>query len=963
MMNVHFPIMVRLCLALLLCLQHQASKVGKTVKNAVTVRVGSVLDELLGAVQKTEQPQLVLRHLLGHIHTHEPLVFVPQLPQPQPRNPCSGENLFFFFFSLPFFFFFSSVKVEIEAPSKIAHSRAPHNVALSKIHTTSAIPSVAAHPEHRRRKAKQQKKKKKKMSGSSSSPTVTEQLVSSAVQTFVWEDDVNGQLVKGFLVIHSVANGCSFGTLRVGSHISLDSVKMAASEAALTAGVVSPLTGGAAAGLCLPAATDEEQMLEVVARFVSFHAPLLGNTLTLAGETDALSAALDAGMKASNLTPALGRLFSAATQQADVGPSAGETMQWLASRINFSELALSFGVGQIVKCLEEITPLAAPPRVVVDGFGSLGSSLAFFLENLKLARVVAIRDQEGHISSAGGDESLPVAEILRLRSETIRRRNALGQSMFEAQKTGQNLLCNLDDDSLKRFRGVSNATRSLSVDAEVIVLCRDDFRLSSVDDLALLLSVFGGTGPHFLFFARPLSLEQQQILDSEAATKMLLEHRCALVPHWLCVAGRDQMQKALITIPFDFSSRSRSLAINTVLESISAPITTFVQEAYYTFADKDVLNFFSACEKLARHRAEHPLLFTVVPQEKRKMPVEIFNDAANMQERIAEMLSVFKSLVRALLGDIDALLLAVLEDLVSFFLLPALEFTYCADDNGERLNKRMAVTVLSGLDRFFRACCAAKRELIRDFPDDEAAQDAHFLEYLVKQRDPEALDARQCLETLLRRYPIPFQLDTLTLVIKYVAESNRVFPALDVVLGKAAEAKKKTADEEKEKKPPAEPQVEIRSDSEKHDSEFGTMIGSIMTNLCEFAQLSSVVILALRAVLFVGGSSFIGRTLDEHMEPNIHDDTKLVRNITKVIVGAKKIGPKDEVGTEERVVAKLRELVPSIPFSGDVPKLLGHAFAVILGNPDVLKELIFMYLLAAFIPKEEDKDKKDERFE
>jgi glutamate dehydrogenase/leucine dehydrogenase len=329
-------------------------------------------------------------------------------------------------------------------------------------------------------------------------------------QIFEWKDEESDAL--GWVFIDSVVNGCSFGVLVMNETCSRETVLAQAKQASLAASVCVPQTGGAAAGIRLASPTEVEDRKPILTRFMRAQEALLSNALVLTGETDAEMLAIDDAAHSIGLSGAvhaLAKLFSDETGQANFGDTFVHKLRLLSSRVNFCELAQAFGIGQVINCLEEITPLAYKPRVVIDGFGSLGSSLAYFIENLGIGSVVAIRDGLEHISRNDG---LPVAEILRSRVEKRR-------TMQKKKLKNSNLLRYLDEVQLHRFH--ASADSVLCVEADLIVLCTSERKLSTLEDLDQLLATLSGSGAHFLFPALPLSRSQDLLLDSEEGKKVL----------------------------------------------------------------------------------------------------------------------------------------------------------------------------------------------------------------------------------------------------------------------------------------------------------------------------------------------------------------------------------------------------------------------------------------------------------
>ena len=81
------------------------------------------------------------------------------------------------------------------------------------------------------------------------------------------------------------------------------------------------------------------------------------------------------------------------------------------------------------------------PRVIIQGAGAVGSSLAFFVEERKLARVVAIADKDGFIHDPQGLPIRRLLDIRQARKAQLSSERASAQTITECSK---NIICNLD---------------------------------------------------------------------------------------------------------------------------------------------------------------------------------------------------------------------------------------------------------------------------------------------------------------------------------------------------------------------------------------------------------------------------------------------------------------------------------------------------------------------------------------
>jgi glutamate dehydrogenase/leucine dehydrogenase len=276
----------------------------------------------------------------------------------------------------------------------------------------------------------------------------------SKSEVYEWIDSEPTQ-ARGWICIDSVVNGCSSGQLEILCEGTREQAVELARRASFSSAVGVPQVGGASAVIRF----DQSDMKchSVIQRFLKAHMALFSNVLTLVGENDNDTLFLDQCLRSLKLTGsqhAVSKIYAKATNQTDLGESFGPSTTWLGSRVSLADLSRSFGVCQIIKSLKEATSLEKV-RVILVGFGSLGSSVAYFIQNQNIGIVVGICDEDGFISSS---EGLPVSDILNMRNVSLEKRRLLGQGLTETKRCKQNVLCNLDEAQLRQFNAVQRAT-------------------------------------------------------------------------------------------------------------------------------------------------------------------------------------------------------------------------------------------------------------------------------------------------------------------------------------------------------------------------------------------------------------------------------------------------------------------------------------------------------------------------
>lgn len=758
--------------------------------------------------------------------------------------------------------------------------------------------------------------------------------MSGGGELFEWNDGEESN-ATGWIFVDTVVNGCSSGSLEMTSDACKEETILRAKCASLLCAISTPQIGGAA--VMIKFDKTDRMSGEILRRFLLAHISLLTNVLSLVGvtfkETIAMDRLVCSSLKLNGLQHAFSSHFARETGQIDLGRNVGPVLKRLSSSIPLTILAQGFGISKIVKCLQEILQLRPEscPRVVMIGFGSLGSTISYFLESQGIGQIVAIMDSDGWISD---DDGLPIEDILEIRAISLQKRSFLGESVLEQNRTAGNLLCNLNQEQLLRFHAV-RGSENLLCEAELVILT-DESKLNSIGDMETFLGIVSRNKRHvFLPAIFPSSKEQVTLLESEDMCNVLRACQFSQVPYWVCLSGENQMLRSLAAIPFDFHLLDRTSSIRLVLDSISSPITSFLQEAYSTYSSKDMSDFGLACKKLAMYKLENPQpLAKVNFEETRLTHLKIYSNFETVAENISELLAQVKILFRALFRDHnDAILLAIVEDLITCFLLPHLWHNYFLQDTGERKLKRFALSLLQGVESFLKNCSIAMRESKVSVEQQQHSSSSELLDYLMQQRPKNLLDPMDAATAVLKHFGAPFTANTLILVIETLVSSKKLLVACESLLNGIAIK----LEQEKVVGIKAVP-----TGSEKHKGEFGVAIGGIVSAICEMAEMSFASQLLLRVVLFFGGEYFLGQSFDQQLEPNVIEDIETIKIITEMVDACQFLQQGN--GQELRIAATLAKIIPSVPMTSDAHLEISVVLTRILGDAELMRELVYYYI-------------------
>lgn len=218
---------------------------------------------------------------------------------------------------------------------------------------------------------------------------------------------------------------------------------------------------------------------------------------------------------------------------------------------------------------------AARPRVLIQGFGAVGSSLAYFLHERKIACVVGIADKDGFVHAGDDRDGLPIAELLELRR---RRKIQLQQERASAHvvaECAKNLLCNLTDEEASRLR-IIKVRREPSMtaeaffcaflrcqQAEIICPCAQRYQITTaVVDVLERFTWAGSSSSSAKICSRfivsgannPMGVVMGPAVVEDAEGKVmarLLRAGACVVPDWVANSGTAQLFHRGLSLDFD----------------------------------------------------------------------------------------------------------------------------------------------------------------------------------------------------------------------------------------------------------------------------------------------------------------------------------------------------------------------------------------------------------------------------
>ncbi|MEW2033838.1 Glu/Leu/Phe/Val dehydrogenase dimerization domain-containing protein [Streptomyces roseifaciens] len=232
-----------------------------------------------------------------------------------------------------------------------------------------------------------------------------------------WEDERTG--APGWIVIDRLVNGVSGGGLFMHPGATLEEVSDLAATMSLKNTLLDPVIGGGKGGIKFD--PDSPEALGVLRRFMQAHRDVIENEwstgadLYTSGEAIESIARDDLGLPSAFV--AMAHVFA---QNQGIPSQAGRMSERIQTRWNDYFTVAQAATGHSVA---ESVRLVAPdhPKVAIQGFGSVGSSLAHCLTTWDIGTVVAICENDGFLHDAHGVDTY----------QLIRRQKRSGQSLGE----------------------------------------------------------------------------------------------------------------------------------------------------------------------------------------------------------------------------------------------------------------------------------------------------------------------------------------------------------------------------------------------------------------------------------------------------------------------------------------------------------------------------------------------------
>ena len=450
-------------------------------------------------------------------------------------------------------------------------------------------------------------------------------------QVFEWKDERTDAV--GWVVIDCVINGTAGGGIFMHKNATKEETQEIAANMSKKFTVTSPQIGGAKAGIRFD--PKDPRAHGVLKRFLLDQKVLLKNVWNTAGDLNTNDAEIERIIQEDLGLPTCQHALSCR-----IAEHTGENLASQLAILNQTpanpffpliEGAVGYGLAASIKWVLDMLPITRC-RVLIQGFGTVGSSLALYLETRNIATVVGIADKDGFLHNANG---LPICELLQLRKNSSIKGKDSAKTIIEHLGGGKDSSSfgtvvmrgeRSDADFFKEFLSCERAeiicpcAGRYQVTPQIVdVLCAKTWAAESDSD--------GGSGdsdgesdgksdgkagePRFRMLAAGANNCLSVTGDTEdcgIVAGMLRKANVCVIPDYVCNSGTAQLFHVGLSRRFDMNP----VNVEEVLEACAEPITDFLRSAMQS-VERDgkqwtrrLPDLAAGCYRLSETRLRHP---------------------------------------------------------------------------------------------------------------------------------------------------------------------------------------------------------------------------------------------------------------------------------------------------------------------------------------------------------------------
>ncbi len=238
----------------------------------------------------------------------------------------------------------------------------------------------------------------------------------SVTEIIEWHDTETDAV--GWCVKDTRVNGISGGGIFMHKGATVEEVAGIGRNMSLKFTVCDPQIGGAKSGIRFD--HTDSRAKDVLRRFIIYIGDSLRTNYVTAGDLNTDDRYIESVIQKDVGQPTCQAALATEIAKRCNLPNLSKQLSNLISTpatpyFPLIEGAVGYGIARAVELACKKTGITKP-RVVIQGFGAVGTSLAYFLQTENLATVVAIADQDCIVRSSNG---IDIVELLKIRKSLV----------------------------------------------------------------------------------------------------------------------------------------------------------------------------------------------------------------------------------------------------------------------------------------------------------------------------------------------------------------------------------------------------------------------------------------------------------------------------------------------------------------------------------------------------------------
>ncbi len=380
----------------------------------------------------------------------------------------------------------------------------------------------------------------------------------------------------GWLVFDSLASNVASGGLFMHSNATMKEAADLAAMMTYKNSLQQPITGGAKGGIRFDHTHPEAK--NVLRRFLIANKYYIKNFWNTGSDLNTdntfIQSVIQKDLMLSSSFVSMATIFEKNFQypnQSDKFLSKIET--GIDSHFTLCTAATGYSVAM---CIQKLVPRL--PNIIIQGFGTVGASLAYYIEKYRIGNIVGVIERDFFIY---GKSSVSIFDMIR------KHKNNISTLEKETKLIGLNFLHRKDTQNNEDFLYECLSLQS----ADIFSPCATRYVITSRIATILIQKTFS-------FSKSPWVISgANAVFNSKSTLLLLYQKGINILPEWISNSGNTLLYNELL-----------KLTVKTihVFDQIKSRIHVFLDEAVGKSL-QDKISLFKSCELLARKKISSAL--------------------------------------------------------------------------------------------------------------------------------------------------------------------------------------------------------------------------------------------------------------------------------------------------------------------------------------------------------------------